>query len=198
MHTIFEITSNWVWKVASSFWGLKKPILERNRWMQQLIWGDSWDSSWVFLLFAWLMFFVMWVCADDFSPYMGRRTSSTLSLANVASLVEPSGSQSVPQRKKLLKAPSLAELDSSDSDVSPSLSVWEGVSFYFYFFNLLPKLCGKSVCACNPGWDCWTHISQQLQRGDIVDGWYIPRVCSGEEKCVYTVPLQFGTIIGLI
>lgn len=30
----------------------------------------------------------------------------------------PSGSQSVPPRKKLLKAPSLAELDSSDSDVS--------------------------------------------------------------------------------
>lgn len=139
MHTIFEITSNWVWKVASSFWGLKKPILERNRWMQQLIWGDSWDSSWVFLLFAWLMFFVMWVCADDFSPYMGRRTSSTLSLANVASLVEPSGSQSVPQRKKLLKAPSLAELDSSDSDVSPSLSVWEGVSFYFFFLTYYPN-----------------------------------------------------------
>uniref|UniRef100_H3DQR2 Spire type actin nucleation factor 1 n=1 Tax=Tetraodon nigroviridis TaxID=99883 RepID=H3DQR2_TETNG len=54
--------------------------------------------------------------SDEFSPYMGRRTSSTLSLANVSSLAEPSGSQSVPQRKKLLKAPSLAELDSSDSD----------------------------------------------------------------------------------
>uniref|UniRef100_H2TGE1 Spire type actin nucleation factor 1 n=1 Tax=Takifugu rubripes TaxID=31033 RepID=H2TGE1_TAKRU len=53
-----------------------------------------------------------------------KRTSSTLSLANVSSLAEPSGSQSVPQRKKLLKAPSLAELDSSDSDVSPSLSLW--------------------------------------------------------------------------
>lgn len=85
------------------------------------------------------MFFVMWVCADDFSPYMGRRTSSTLSLANVASLVEPSGSQSVPQRKKLLKAPSLAELDSSDSDVSPSLSVWEGVSFYLFFLTYYPN-----------------------------------------------------------
>lgn len=68
------------------------------------------------------------VCAEDFSPRMGRRTSSTLSLANVSSLMEPSGSQSVPQRKKLLKAPSLAELDSSDSDVSPSLSV---VVFFF-------------------------------------------------------------------
>uniref|UniRef100_A0A3Q1FCQ2 Spire type actin nucleation factor 1 n=1 Tax=Acanthochromis polyacanthus TaxID=80966 RepID=A0A3Q1FCQ2_9TELE len=32
------------------------------------------------------------------------------------SVLEPSGSQSVPQRKRLLKAPSLAELDSSDSD----------------------------------------------------------------------------------
>ncbi|XP_023186590.1 protein spire homolog 1-like isoform X3 [Xiphophorus maculatus] len=55
---------------------------------------------------------------DEFSPYMGRRTSSTLSLTNGSRSprVEPSGSQSVPQRKKLLKAPSLAELDSSDSD----------------------------------------------------------------------------------
>ncbi|TWW76509.1 Protein spire -like protein 1 [Takifugu flavidus] len=53
---------------------------------------------------------------DDFSPYTGRRTSSTLSLANVSSLAEPSRSQSVPQRKTLLKAPSLAELDSSNSD----------------------------------------------------------------------------------
>ncbi|XP_076006425.1 protein spire homolog 1-like isoform X2 [Genypterus blacodes] len=55
---------------------------------------------------------------DEFSPYMGRRTSSSLSLANgSASLrAEADGSQSVPQRKRLLKAPSLAELDSSDSD----------------------------------------------------------------------------------
>ncbi|XP_067367248.1 protein spire homolog 1 isoform X5 [Channa argus] len=55
---------------------------------------------------------------DEFSPYMGRRTSSSLSLSNSAASprVEPSGSQSVPQRKRLLKAPSLAELDSSDSD----------------------------------------------------------------------------------
>ncbi|XP_075320918.1 protein spire homolog 1 isoform X4 [Odontesthes bonariensis] len=55
---------------------------------------------------------------DEFSPYMGRRTSSTLSLINgsASPRVEPSGSQSVPQRKRLLKAPSLAELDSSDSD----------------------------------------------------------------------------------
>ncbi|XP_027872042.1 protein spire homolog 1 isoform X2 [Xiphophorus couchianus] len=56
--------------------------------------------------------------SDEFSPYMGRRTSSSLSLTNGSRSprVEPSGSQSVPQRKKLLKAPSLAELDSSDSD----------------------------------------------------------------------------------
>ncbi|KAK5862785.1 hypothetical protein PBY51_018146 [Eleginops maclovinus] len=56
--------------------------------------------------------------SDEFSPYMGRRTSSTLSLTNgsTSSRGEPSGSQSVPQRKRLLKAPSLAELDSSDSD----------------------------------------------------------------------------------
>uniref|UniRef100_A0A3Q1GJR6 Spire type actin nucleation factor 1 n=1 Tax=Acanthochromis polyacanthus TaxID=80966 RepID=A0A3Q1GJR6_9TELE len=56
--------------------------------------------------------------SDEFSPYMGRRASSTLSLINgsASPRVEPSGSQSVPQRKRLLKAPSLAELDSSDSD----------------------------------------------------------------------------------
>ncbi|XP_076592667.1 protein spire homolog 1 isoform X8 [Chaetodon auriga] len=55
---------------------------------------------------------------DEFSPYMGRRVSSSLSLTNGSESprVEPSGSQSVPQRKRLLKAPSLAELDSSDSD----------------------------------------------------------------------------------
>ncbi|XP_028281203.1 protein spire homolog 1 isoform X2 [Parambassis ranga] len=55
---------------------------------------------------------------DEFSPYMGRRTSSSMSLTNgsASPRVEPSGSQSAPQRKKLLKAPSLAELDSSDSD----------------------------------------------------------------------------------
>ncbi|XP_031734464.1 protein spire homolog 1 isoform X4 [Anarrhichthys ocellatus] len=55
---------------------------------------------------------------DDFSPYMGRRTSSSLSLANGSASIrgEPSGSQSVPPRKRLLKAPILAELDSSDSD----------------------------------------------------------------------------------
>ncbi|XP_035985261.1 protein spire homolog 1 [Fundulus heteroclitus] len=56
--------------------------------------------------------------SDEFSPYMGRRTSSSLSLSNGSRSprAEPCGSQSVPQRKKLLKAPSLAELDSSDSD----------------------------------------------------------------------------------
>uniref|UniRef100_A0A3B3XPR2 KIND domain-containing protein n=1 Tax=Poecilia mexicana TaxID=48701 RepID=A0A3B3XPR2_9TELE len=50
-----------------------------------------------------------------------ERTSSSLSLTNGSRSprAEPSGSQSVPQRKKLLKAPSLAELDSSDSDVPP-------------------------------------------------------------------------------
>ncbi|XP_077577407.1 protein spire homolog 1 isoform X1 [Stigmatopora nigra] len=55
---------------------------------------------------------------DEFSPYMGRRSSSTLSLTIEAAPTksEPGGSQSVPQRKKLLKAPSLAELDTSDSD----------------------------------------------------------------------------------
>uniref|UniRef100_A0A8C4FGD9 KIND domain-containing protein n=1 Tax=Dicentrarchus labrax TaxID=13489 RepID=A0A8C4FGD9_DICLA len=55
---------------------------------------------------------------DEFSPYMGRRTSSSLSLTNgsASPRAEPSGSHSVPQRKRLLKAPSLAELDSSDSD----------------------------------------------------------------------------------
>ncbi|XP_073342012.1 protein spire homolog 1-like [Pagrus major] len=56
--------------------------------------------------------------SDEFSPYMGRRTSSSLSLTNgsASPRAEPSGSQSAPQRKRLLKAPSLAELDSSDSD----------------------------------------------------------------------------------
>ncbi|XP_061571662.1 protein spire homolog 1 [Cololabis saira] len=59
--------------------------------------------------------------SDEYSPYMGRRTSSTLSLINgsASPRVQPSGSQSVPPRKKLLKAPSLAELDSSDSDDEP-------------------------------------------------------------------------------
>lgn len=70
----------------------------------------------------------VWLCADEFSPYMGRRVSSSLSLTNgsASPRVEPSGSQSVPQRKRLLKAPSLAELDSSDSDVSRSFCVWDG------------------------------------------------------------------------
>ncbi|XP_037640588.1 protein spire homolog 1 isoform X5 [Sebastes umbrosus] len=55
---------------------------------------------------------------DEFSPYMGRRTSSTLSLTNGSTSPrgEPSGCQSAPQRKRLLKAPSLSELVSSDSD----------------------------------------------------------------------------------
>ncbi|KAM3873493.1 protein spire homolog 1 [Diretmus argenteus] len=55
---------------------------------------------------------------DEYSPYMGRRTSSTLSLANgsASPVVGAAGSQSAPPRKRLLKAPSLAELDSSDSD----------------------------------------------------------------------------------
>uniref|UniRef100_A0A3Q3WZT7 KIND domain-containing protein n=1 Tax=Mola mola TaxID=94237 RepID=A0A3Q3WZT7_MOLML len=52
-----------------------------------------------------------------------QSTSSSLSLSNgsASPRAEASGSQSVPQRKRLLKAPSLAELDSSDSDVSMSL-----------------------------------------------------------------------------
>ncbi|XP_037640590.1 protein spire homolog 1 isoform X7 [Sebastes umbrosus] len=56
--------------------------------------------------------------SDEFSPYMGRRTSSTLSLTNGSTSPrgEPSGCQSAPQRKRLLKAPSLSELVSSDSD----------------------------------------------------------------------------------
>ncbi|KAM6995576.1 protein spire homolog 1-like isoform 1-T1 [Tautogolabrus adspersus] len=55
---------------------------------------------------------------DKFSPYMVRRVSSSLSLTDGSTSVrvEPSGSQSAPQRKRLLKAPSLADLDSSDSD----------------------------------------------------------------------------------
>ncbi|XP_034467116.1 protein spire homolog 1 isoform X2 [Hippoglossus hippoglossus] len=55
---------------------------------------------------------------DEFSPYMGRRTSSSLSLSNgtASPRLEPSGCHSAPQRKRLLKAPSLAELSSSDSD----------------------------------------------------------------------------------
>ena len=71
----------------------------------------------------------LWFCTDEFSPYMGRRTSSSLSLTNGAASprLEPSGSQSVPQRKRLLKAPSLAELDSSDSDVSMNLCVCASV-----------------------------------------------------------------------
>uniref|UniRef100_A0A3B4BGE7 KIND domain-containing protein n=1 Tax=Periophthalmus magnuspinnatus TaxID=409849 RepID=A0A3B4BGE7_9GOBI len=62
-----------------------------------------------------------------FSPYMGRRVSSTLSLLNGAGAaegnlkIEAPGSQSAPQRKRLLKAPCLSELDSSDSDVTPPM-----------------------------------------------------------------------------
>uniref|UniRef100_A0A3B3BLJ7 Spire type actin nucleation factor 1 n=1 Tax=Oryzias melastigma TaxID=30732 RepID=A0A3B3BLJ7_ORYME len=48
-----------------------------------------------------------------------HRHTKTLKVNGSASpRVQPSGSQSVPPRKRLLKAPSLAELDSSDSDVS--------------------------------------------------------------------------------
>uniref|UniRef100_A0A8C4ZQH6 Spire-type actin nucleation factor 1b n=1 Tax=Gadus morhua TaxID=8049 RepID=A0A8C4ZQH6_GADMO len=55
------------------------------------------------------------------SPDMIRRgrLGDTLSLLNAvsdSSRLDAAGSQSVPQRKRLLKAPSLAELDSSDSD----------------------------------------------------------------------------------
>nr|XP_061789320.1 protein spire homolog 1-like [Nerophis lumbriciformis] len=52
------------------------------------------------------------------SIFSGGKTSSTLSLniEAVPPISEPCGSQSVPQKKKLLKAPSLAELDTSDSD----------------------------------------------------------------------------------
>uniref|UniRef100_A0A8C6TTL9 Spire-type actin nucleation factor 1b n=1 Tax=Neogobius melanostomus TaxID=47308 RepID=A0A8C6TTL9_9GOBI len=42
----------------------------------------------------------------------------TLSAGEGSSRTDAPGSQSVPQRKRLLKAPCLAELDSSDSDVS--------------------------------------------------------------------------------
>lgn len=34
------------------------------------------------------------------------------------------------------------------------------------------------------GWAGWANISEQLQLGDVSDGWYIPRVCAGQEKWV--------------
>ncbi|XP_060936598.1 protein spire homolog 1 isoform X2 [Limanda limanda] len=60
---------------------------------------------------------------DEFSPYMGRRTSSSLSLSNGTASPRPelSGCHSAPPRKRLLKAPSLAELISSDSDDSDEI-----------------------------------------------------------------------------
>ncbi|CAJ1061428.1 LOW QUALITY PROTEIN: protein spire homolog 1-like [Xyrichtys novacula] len=65
---------------------------------------------------------------DEFHPFLGRRVSSSLSLINgsTSPRVEPSGSQSVPQRKRLLKAPSFTELDSSDSD--DDIAGWHSAS----------------------------------------------------------------------
>lgn len=101
----------------------------------------------------------------------------------------PSGSQSVPPRKKLLKAPSLTELDSSDSDVSMT-----ALLLFFYFVLVLmmddrhtiPQACAAGtntfLMSCTPGWFCWAQINKQLQCGDIIDGWHVPRVNSWKEK----------------
>lgn len=108
---------------------------------------------------------------------MGRRASSSLSLTNgtASPRAEPSGSQSAPQRKRLLKAPSLAELDSSDSDVSMSvfthLCVWmvwvcdfwkiasgtcrtnnDWVAFIFCIFRM--RLLGANL----PAAPVWLHL----------------------------------------
>lgn len=127
------------------------------------------------------MVLCVWLCADDFSPYMGRRTSSSMSLNNgtASPWEEPSGSQSVPQRKKLLKAPSLAELDSSDSDVSMTLYFHDG-----------SRHDTSGMCSVNEsnssifyiGWLCWAQINKQLQCCYVFDGWHVSRVCSWKEK----------------
>lgn len=110
--------------------------------------------------FVWVVHFIVWLYADEFSPYMGRRTSSTLSLTNgsASPRQEPSGSQSVPQRKRLLKAPSLAELDSSDSDVSMSFCVWHGAQKCLFGAFITNN--DWSACILNSGWDCWTQIGK--------------------------------------
>lgn len=129
---------------------------------------------------------------------MGRRTSSTLSLTNgtTSPKLEPSGSHSAPQRKRLLKAPSLAELDSSDSDVSMSLCVRDILE------NSARHVQSKWWWRCpfvwstSLGWVCWAQVSQQLQRGDIFDGWHVPRVRTGEEKWVriyFPIPVTAQT-----
>ena len=80
---------------------------------------------------------------------MGRRSSSTLSLLNAvsdSSRLDAAGSQSVPQRKRLLKAPSLAELDSSDSDVSVACFI----EALFHWGDLVESL---SISFIRPGQD---------------------------------------------
>uniref|UniRef100_A0A7N8YG71 Spire-type actin nucleation factor 1b n=1 Tax=Mastacembelus armatus TaxID=205130 RepID=A0A7N8YG71_9TELE len=102
-------------------------------------------------------------CLFDFSPYMGRRTSSSLSLNNGSALarLEPSGSQSAPQRKRLLKAPSLAELDSSDSDVSMTLCL----RFIHLFFVSVYFLSSTSleICLWTPAPPMFLPISSTPQ-----------------------------------
>lgn len=136
---------------------------------------------------VWRTVFYMWLCADEYSPYMGRRTSSTLSLTSGSESlrVEPSGSQSVPPRKRLLKAPSLAELDSSDSDVgTPLCSCVISVKMHLACAEqVMIEVLVYSVYFLK-GWDFRARISEQLQCGHVFDGWYVPRVGAGEEKWV--------------
>uniref|UniRef100_A0A3Q3KVL4 Spire-type actin nucleation factor 1b n=1 Tax=Mastacembelus armatus TaxID=205130 RepID=A0A3Q3KVL4_9TELE len=88
------------------------------------------------------------------------QTSSSLSLNNGSALarLEPSGSQSAPQRKRLLKAPSLAELDSSDSDVSMTL-------FIHLFFVSVYFLSSTSleICLWTPAPPMFLPISSTPQ-----------------------------------
>lgn len=106
-----------------------------------------------FLMFQPLLFWLVSDYVHNVHPHTDipdgprKLAISTLSLANGTSPARSpvngvAGGQPLSQRKRLLKAPTLAELDSSDSDVS-----------VFYIFSIarnLPK--------------CWTRLLGQSHR----------------------------------
>lgn len=121
---------------------------------------DTFFFSWVqrkqpsfFLMFQPLLFWLVSDYVHNVHPHTDipdgprKLAISTLSLANGTSPARSpvngvAGGQPLSQRKRLLKAPTLAELDSSDSDVS-----------VFYIFSIarnLPK--------------CWTRLLGQSHR----------------------------------
>ncbi len=65
------------------------------------------------------------------------------------------------------------------------LCVWDEINLKKWCLACVEQIIIELfVCSLYSGWDCWPQISQQLECGYIFDGWYIPRVCSGEEKWV--------------